>query len=68
MIQNPSQKKSKLSFITEINTKSRNTIYCDEKRIEQVFLNLIKNSMDFVPEKGGEIIFKGMMKKNIKKK
>ncbi len=43
-----------VSIITEINTK--NIIYCDEKRIEQVFLNLIKNSIDFVPEKDGKII------------
>ena len=47
-----------ISIVTEIKTKSTNTIYCDEKRIEQVFLNLIKNSIDFVPEKGGNIILK----------
>ena len=47
-----------VSIVTEIKTKSTNTIYCDEKRIEQVFLNLIKNSIDFVPEKGGNIILK----------
>ena len=47
-----------VSIVTEINTKSTNTIYCDEKRIEQVFLNLIKNSIDFVPEKGGNIILR----------
>jgi two-component system, OmpR family, sensor histidine kinase VicK len=46
-----------VSIVAEIKTKSTtNTIYCDEKRIEQVFLNLIKNSIDFVPEKGGQII------------
>ena len=47
-----------VSIMTEIKTKSTNTIYCDEKRIEQVFLNLIKNSIDFVPEKGGNIILR----------
>ncbi len=44
------------SIVTENNTKRANKIYCDEKRIEQVFLNLIKNSIDFVPQKGGKII------------
>ena len=48
----------RVSIMTEIKTKSTNTIYCDEKRIEQVFLNLIKNSIDFVPEKGGNIILR----------
>src|SRR6476620_3720630 len=47
-----------ISIITELNTKTIKTIYCDEKRIEQVFLNLIKNSIDFVPEKGGNIILR----------
>jgi signal transduction histidine kinase len=32
------------------------SIYCDPKRIQQVFSNLIKNSVDFVPEKKGRII------------
>jgi signal transduction histidine kinase len=32
------------------------TIMCDQKRIEQVFGNLIKNSIDFVPESTGKII------------
>jgi two-component system, OmpR family, sensor histidine kinase VicK len=52
-----------VSIVTEIKTKSTNTIYCDEKRIEQVFLNLIKNSIDFVPETGGIIILKVEYKK-----
>jgi two-component system sensor histidine kinase VicK len=43
-----------ISIITEINTKS--IVYCDQKRIEQVLSNLIKNSIDFVPEKNGKII------------
>ncbi len=45
-----------ISILVKINTKLINKIYCDEKRIEQVFSNLIKNSIDFVPEKGGEIL------------
>jgi signal transduction histidine kinase len=48
----------RVTIMTEIKTKSTNTIYCDEKRIEQVFLNLIKNSIDFVPEKGGNIVLR----------
>ena len=45
-----------VSMVAEVNIKSGNKIYCDEKRIEQVFINLIKNSIDFVPERGGQII------------
>jgi signal transduction histidine kinase len=33
----------------------KNKVYCDEKRIEQVLSNLIKNSIDFVPPKEGKI-------------
>ncbi len=43
---------------TEIYLQTRDTVYCDEKRIEQVLSNLIKNSIDFVPEKEGKIILK----------
>ncbi|CAN5217079.1 hypothetical protein BH18THE2_BH18THE2_07910 [soil metagenome] len=39
----------------EISTQSMKTIFCDSRRIEQVFVNLIKNSIDFVPEKTGKI-------------
>ena len=42
------------AIITKISTKSE-SIYCDGKRIEQVLLNLIKNSVAFVPENGGRI-------------
>jgi two-component system, OmpR family, sensor histidine kinase VicK len=45
-----------ISITSNIDTKVINKIYCDEKRIEQVFSNLIKNSFDYVPEKGGEIL------------
>jgi signal transduction histidine kinase len=30
-------------------------VLCDPQRIEQVIANLVKNSVDFVPEKGGRI-------------
>jgi signal transduction histidine kinase len=31
------------------------TVLCDPRRIRQVITNLIKNSIDFVPDKGGRI-------------
>ncbi|CAN5582596.1 hypothetical protein BH23THE1_BH23THE1_22000 [soil metagenome] len=31
------------------------TIMCDQRRVEQVFANLIKNSIDFVPASNGKI-------------
>ena len=54
-----------ISIITEINTKS--IVYCDQKRIEQVLSNLIKNSIDFVPEKNGKIILVAEETKEIEK-
>ena len=39
----------------DIDIQSINTVFCDRRRIEQVFINLIKNSIDFVPEKTGKI-------------
>lgn len=33
-------------------------ITCDKKRIDQVIANLVKNSVDFVPEKGGRILLR----------
>jgi signal transduction histidine kinase len=54
-----------ISIITEINTKS--IVYCDQKRIEQVLSNLIKNSIDFVPEKNGKIILVAKETKETKK-
>ncbi|TVP41051.1 ATP-binding protein [Candidatus Nitrosocosmicus arcticus] len=35
--------------------KEETAIMCDQRRIEQVFANLIKNSIDFVPEGNGKI-------------
>jgi signal transduction histidine kinase len=34
------------------------TVICDARRIDQVLGNLIKNSVDFVPAKGGRILVK----------
>jgi signal transduction histidine kinase len=39
----------------EADTKASGTITCDRKRIDQVIANLVKNSVDFVPESGGRI-------------
>ncbi|MGN6822907.1 MAG: ATP-binding protein, partial [Candidatus Nitrosocosmicus sp.] len=46
----------KINIFYEIKTKNEIKIYCDGKRIEQVLFNLIKNSVDFVPEKDGQIV------------
>jgi signal transduction histidine kinase len=47
-----------VSTVTELNIKISATFICDERRIEQVLSNLIKNSIDFVPCKEGKIILK----------
>jgi signal transduction histidine kinase len=47
-----------ITIVTDINTKFEDKIYCDEKRVEQVLSNLIKNSIDFVPKKDGKIILR----------
>ena len=52
------------SFIIEKNIKvftdikDDKNVNCDHKRIEQVLSNLIKNSIDFVPQEKGTIIIK----------
>lgn len=38
--------------------KATGTVWCDPKRVGQVFSNLVKNSVDFVPAKTGEIIMR----------
>ena len=43
-----------ISITVELESKNQ-TIFCDEKRIEQVLLNFVKNSVDFVPKNGGKI-------------
>jgi signal transduction histidine kinase len=39
----------------ESDVKASGTIVCDRRRIDQVVSNLVKNSVDFVPESGGRI-------------
>jgi two-component system, OmpR family, sensor histidine kinase VicK len=46
----------KIEILCEIQTRNDTKIYCDGKRIEQVLFNLIKNSIDFVSEKDGQIV------------
>ena len=38
--------------------KVSGTVNCDRQRIEQVFSNLVKNSIDFVPDTNGKIILR----------
>ncbi len=42
----------------ESDISASGTIVCDRKRIDQVIANLVKNSVDFVPEKGGRIVIR----------
>lgn len=46
---------SKKGVSIESDVKVKGTITCDPKRISQVISNLVKNSLDFVPEKEGKI-------------
>ena len=43
---------------SDIRTAKEDSVFCDPRRIEQVLSNLIKNSVDFVPDKGGRIIIR----------
>ncbi len=43
---------------SDIRTAKDDSVFCDPKRIEQVLSNLVKNSVDFVPDKGGRIIIR----------
>jgi signal transduction histidine kinase len=43
---------------SDIRTAKDDTVFCDPKRIEQVISNLVKNSVDFVSDKGGRIIIR----------
>ena len=43
---------------SDIRTSKEDVVFCDPKRIEQVLWNLVKNSVDFVPEKGGRIVIR----------
>jgi signal transduction histidine kinase len=40
---------------SDIRTATEESVFCDPKRIEQVLSNLVKNSVDFVPERDGRI-------------
>ena len=52
----PLTEDKQIEFKAEIIPPSdRVSILCDAKRIEQVIANLVKNSVDFVPESGGRI-------------
>lgn len=42
----------------ETDIAAQGTIMCDKKRIDQVIANLVKNSVDFVPEKDGRIVLR----------
>ena len=51
----PITKDKQIKFKAEIIPQAKLSVICDSKRIEQVISNLVKNSVDFVPEKGGKI-------------
>ncbi len=44
-----------ITFKVDSKLIEETTIMCDQRRIEQVFANLIKNSIDFVPNSNGKI-------------
>ncbi len=52
------------SVVLKLDLKTSEKIFCDPKRITQVLSNLIKNSIDFVPENGG--LIKLTVEKNAK--
>ena len=43
---------------SDIRTAKEDSVFCDPKRIEQVLSNLVKNSVDFVSDRGGRIIIR----------
>ena len=48
-----------INFVEKISPSTEGiTVLCDPKRISQVICNLVTNSVDFVPDKGGKIILK----------
>jgi signal transduction histidine kinase len=52
----PLTEDKKIGIRAEIISPSGNvSVLCDPQRIEQVIANLVKNSVDFVPDKGGRI-------------
>ena len=52
----PLAKTKNVNLVSEISVTG--TVFCDPKRIGQVICNLIKNSIDFVPDNGGKIILR----------
>jgi signal transduction histidine kinase len=51
----PLTEDKQIEFKAEIIPPTKVNVLCDQKRIEQVIANLVKNSVDFVPESGGRI-------------
>ena len=45
-----------INFMVQDRMNQGTSVFCDPKRIEQVLANLVKNSIDFVPERDGKII------------
>ena len=58
----PLAKTKNVNLVSEISVTG--TVFCDSKRIGQVICNLIKNSIDFVPENGGKIILRAENSQN----
>ena len=52
----PLTEDKEIEFKAEIISPSDKVkVLCDQKRIDQVIANLVKNSVDFVPDRGGKI-------------
>jgi signal transduction histidine kinase len=52
----PLMKDKRIQFRAEVAPSSEKfAVVCDPKRVGQVIANLVKNSVDFVPDKGGKI-------------
>jgi signal transduction histidine kinase len=60
----PLTQDKQIKFKAEIIPPSDNVnVLCDQKRIEQVISNLVKNSIDFVPKDGGRITIRAEIDK-----
>jgi signal transduction histidine kinase len=51
----PLTKDKKVQLVADIQAAERMSLWCDPHRITQVICNLVRNSIDFVPEKTGKI-------------